>query len=205
MITFYFIRHGRTLWNHSGRYQGITDVPLNDIGKKQAVLTAQRLKDISFDEIISSDLVRARETAEAIAELHGKDVRVMKAFQELSFGDWEGLTFEEIERKWPGMIAEMYHHPDTLRLPHGESFGDLQKRTMAALKDIISEGDNKTYAIISHGAAIRTILCGLLEIPLDRSWNFSLGNAGITCMTHYIGDRSILNFHNNVEHLEGLV
>lgn len=205
MITFYFIRHGRTTWNHSGRYQGITDVPLNDVGRQQANLVAERLKDITVDNIISSDLSRAIETAEAIAKPHNKKVQIVKDFQELNFGDWEGLTFEEIEKKWPGMIDEMYRHPATLRVSSGESFGDLQKRTMKAIENLIHEGENKTHVIISHGAAIRTMICGLLDIPLDRAWNFSVGNASITCMTHYVGDRTILNFQNSTDHLHGLI
>ena len=95
----------------------------------------------------------------------------------------------------------MYHHPELLQLPHGESFADLQRRTVQAVEEIIDRGDNKTYVIISHGAAIRTIICGLLDIPLKTAWNFSLYNAGITCMTHYMGDRTILTFHNFTDHL----
>lgn len=129
------------------------------------------------------------------------NVEVVDALQELHFGDWEGKTFEEIEHYWPGMIEEMYHHPELLQLPHGESFADLQRRTVQAVEEIIDRGDNKTYVIISHGAAIRTIICGLLDIPLKTAWNFSLYNASITCMTHYMGDRTILTFHNFTDHL----
>ena len=99
------------------------------------------------------------------------------------------------------MIEEMYHHPELLQLGHGESFADLQRRTVQAVEEIIDRGDNKTYVIISHGAAIRTIICGLLDIPLKTAWNFSLYNASITCMTHYMGDRTILTFHNFTDHL----
>ena len=204
MITFYFIRHGETVWNKSGRYQGSTDVSLSDLGYKQAALTKERLKDIHLDSVISSPLDRAVKTAEGIAESHNLELEKNDLLQELHFGDWEGLTFEEIENKWSGMIDKMYRHPDNLRLPNGETFSDMQKRTMTAMKDIISRGDDKTYAVVSHGAAIRSIICGFLDIPLEKSWNFSVHNASITCMTHYIGDRTILTFHNSTEHLNNI-
>lgn len=201
MITFYFIRHGETTWNKSGRYQGTTDVPLSGLGHLQADLTAKWFENIPLDGVISSSLSRASETAEKIAKPHRLDVEKTDMLQELCFGDWEGLTYDEIESKWPGMINDMYHHPELLRLPHGESFGDLQKRTMAEMANIIHRGDDKSYAVVCHGAAIRAILCGLLNIPLERSWNFSVHNASVTCMIHYPGDRTILSFHNFTGHL----
>ena len=202
MITFYFIRHGQTIWNKSGRYQGTTDVPLSELGYEQSKKTAERLKNIHLDGIISSTLDRAFQTAKSINQYHHLQIEKSELLQELHFGDWEGLTYEEIEKKWPGMIDEMYHHPDKLKLPNGESFLDMQKRAMKIMEDIIARGDDKTYVIVSHGAAIRTIICGFLGIPLEKSWNFSFSNAGITCMNHYIGDRTILAFHNLTEHLK---
>ena len=202
MITFYFIRHGQTIWNESGRYQGTTDVTLSELGYEQAKKTAERFKDIHLDGIISSTLDRAFQTAKNINQFHQLEIEKNDLLQELHFGEWEGLTYEEIETKWPGMIDEMYHHPENLRLPHGESFSDMQNRAMKMMNDIIGRGDDKTYVIVSHGAAIRTMICGLLGISLEKSWNFSFSNAGVTCMKHYIGDRTILAFHNSTEHLK---
>ena len=158
MITFYFIRHGQTIWNKSGRYQGTTDVPLSELGYEQSKKTAERLKNIHLDGIISSTLDRAFQTAKSINQYHHLQIEKSELLQELHFGDWEGLTYEEIENKWPGMIDEMYHHPDKLKLPNGESFLDMQKRAMKIMEDIIARGDDKTYVIVSQGAAIRTII-----------------------------------------------
>lgn len=202
MIILYFIRHGQTIWNESGRYQGSTEVPLSNLGIAQAKCAAKWFEKIALDGIISSNLGRAVKTAEEIAKIKNLKVETIAGLQELHFGDWEGKTFDEIEHQWPGMINEMYHNPESLRLPRGESFVELQQRALRAVNEIINRGDNKTYAIISHGAAIRAVICGLLKIPLGTAWNFSLYNTGITCMTHYMEDRTILNFHNLTEHLE---
>ena len=94
MITLYFVRHGQTVWNESGRYQGSTEVALSALGKEQAKLTAHWFEGIFLNGIISSSLGRAMETAKEIANLKSMNVEVVDAFQELHFGDWEGKTFE---------------------------------------------------------------------------------------------------------------
>ena len=188
MITLYLIRHGETEWNKSGRYQGSTDVALSAMGLKQAEKTKEYFKEIPLDGVISSPLQRARITAQGIADTHHLELEQVKALQELCFGDWEGKTFGEIDTLWPGMMSEMYHHPDTLQLPHGESFLDCQKRTMAFIQELLQRGDNKSYAIVSHGAALRTIICAMIDIPLARSWNMGLSNASVTTIRHYAGD-----------------
>ena len=207
MITLYLIRHGETEWNQSGRYQGATDVPLSPMGLKQAEKAAAYFKKIPLDGVISSPLSRARATAQGIADTHGLSLELANNLQELCFGDWEGKTFGEIDTLWPGMMSEMYHHPDELRLPHGESFSDCQKRTMAFIDELLQRGDHKTYAIVSHGVALRTIICGLIHIPLACSWNIGLSNASITTIRHYgpegnMDGMNMLFSLNQTAHLE---
>lgn len=201
MITLYFIRHGETLWNASGRYQGSTDVGLSPEGLRQAELVAKQFCDIPLDGIISSPLKRALNTAKGIARSHSLELKQDARFSELCFGDWEGKTFSEIEHLWPGMIEEMYHHPDTIQFPNGESFKDAQKRAMEGVHALLNGQEDKSYAVVCHGAVLRTILCGLLEIPLIHAWNFCVFNASITCMQCYPGDRNLLVYSNSTSHL----
>lgn len=201
MINFYFVRHGETIWNKTGRYQGSTDVPLSELGHEQAEKAALWFQKEHFDGVISSPLRRARETAEAIAAEHHLDVEIDPLLQELCFGDWEGKTAEEIEKLWPGMIEKMYRRPELLSLPHGESFADCQKRGLSAIRNLTERGDEKSYVIVSHGAILRTIVCGMLQLPLSRAWNFSFSNTGITNIYHYPMDMNVLHFLNLTEHL----
>ncbi len=157
MNILYFVRHGQTAWNDIGRFQGSTDVPLNLLGIEQAEKAALALMDIHFDAIYSSPLNRAQVTAQTIARPHQLTVQVEPRIAEINFGQWEGMTFEEIERKWPGRIKEMYIHPDTVDIPGSETFADAESRTMGFLNELISANDNKTFLIVSHGAAIRTM------------------------------------------------
>lgn len=201
MICFYLVRHGQTLWNLSGRYQGSTDVSLSQTGLVQAEMTAQWFKNKNLDAIFTSPLKRAQMTANAIARPHGIRPVIKAEFSEICFGQWEGLTFEEIEERWPGKIEQMYKNPDTLHIEGGESFLEVEARTMKGMQDLLAQGDNKTYVIVSHGAAIRTILCGMLDLSLRYAWQFCQGNANISCIHHYGKDQNWLYFLNLQEHL----
>src|ERR1700744_997778 len=97
------VRHGRTAWNASRRFQGKTDIPLDDEGRSQARALAAHLRDEHFDVALSSDLVRARTTAETILGDRGLPLELTPAFREMQFGLWEGLTWDEIIARWPGL------------------------------------------------------------------------------------------------------
>ena len=175
MITLYLIRHGQTVWNSSGRYQGRTDVALSEKGIAQAEKTKERFRPVSLDGVISSPLKRAAHTAKGIAQTHGLPLETDARLEELSFGDWEGKTYDEIEKIWPGMIEAMYHDAGTMKLPHGESFAECQKRCMEAINDIIKRGDN-----------------------------LALSNASISQVNIYPGDMNMLYMLNDTSHLGDL-
>lgn len=102
------------------------------------------------------------------------------------------------------MIEAMYHDAGDLQLPHGESFEDCRKRCMEAVHDIIGRGDNKTWTIVCHGAALRTIICSMIHIPLSRCWNLALSNACISAIQVYPGDMNVLYMLNSTDHLKGM-
>ncbi len=200
MIRLFFIRHGQTVWNHSGRYQGITDVPLSDFGRRQAQSLVPYFDKVEVDAVYASDLSRARDTAFPLAKSKGLDMQVISALREIDFGDWEGLTYEEITARWPGAIEHMYSHPDTLKIQNGESFADVQERSYAALRKILAERDGQTIAVISHGGTIRCLLCALLGLDLHLAWNFKQDNTNVT-EVHYYGQRNLLALLNDTHHV----
>lgn len=200
MIRLFFIRHGQTVWNHSGRYQGITDVPLSDFGRRQAQSLVPYFDKVEVDAVYASDLSRARDTAFPLAKSKGLDMQVISALREIDFGDWEGLTYEEITARWPGAIEHMYSHPDTLKIQNGESFANVQERSYAALRKILAERDGQTIAVISHGGTIRCLLCALLGLDLHLAWNFKQDNTNVT-EVHYYGQRNLLALLNDTHHV----
>ena len=206
MKTLYIVRHGETDWNKMGKYQGITDVPLNENGLNQAKACGEALKDITFDRILSSDLSRALVTAETIRGDCTTPITVDKRLRELNFGDWEAMLFSDIEARWPGLIDEMYLRPHLVKVPNGESFKDLQDRAWAGLEEFLNKNDEEeTLLIACHGGTIRTLLCKLLDISISHCWNFSQGNTAINRI-FYNGmgeyDHNILNLLNDTAHVE---
>ena len=121
MALFYFVRHGATAWNVEGRVCGSTDVPLSDLGRRQAQLLAKRLNSISVEAIYSSPLQRALETARLICEAMGREPVLDVRLTELNYGTWEGMTFEEIERATPALYRAWDENPADLAPPGGET------------------------------------------------------------------------------------
>lgn len=208
MNTIYLVRHGQTDWNKQGLYQGHTNVPLNKLGLKQAKAVAEVLKPIHFDSIIASDLDRARITAEYIYEGRNVAFKTDKRLQEINFGEWEGLTYNQINERWPNGIFTMYRSPEKLSLPQGETFEQVQTRAWSALNDEMTEiGKEKSILVVAHGGTNRTIICKILNLPLHYSWSFSQGNTSITKLEYYGSnpeDHNILNFLNDTKHLESV-
>ena len=144
------VRHGRSVWNAEGRWQGHADIALDDEGQLQAAAAAEVLG--SFDAIWASDLQRARLTAQIIAELHGTGpVLVDARLRETDVGPWEGLRHAEVEAGWPGFLAER-------RRPEGfEDYGAAAERALAALVDIAAAHRGGEVLVVSHGGVIRAV------------------------------------------------
>ncbi|HVX46278.1 MAG TPA: histidine phosphatase family protein [Mycobacteriales bacterium] len=154
-----FWRHGQTIWNLEHRFQGRTDIPLDETGRTQAKTAARLLAGMRPDAIVSSDLMRARDTAGELAAITGLPVATDPRLQERSGGEWEGLTGEEIRSRYPAEWA-------IWEPVGGEAETDLGERVAAAVTDALSTlPDEQTLVVASHGGAIRAGLAVLLGLP----------------------------------------
>lgn len=202
MTKLILIRHGQTEWNISGKYQGQSDIPLSLIGLKQAELLAQFFPIKKIDVIYSSPLIRAATTANCISNHFKKKVILDNAFKEISFGDWEGLTYEQIIIQWEDALEKFFHRPDLLIIPNGETFYQLQQRAIERLNTILDIHQNKNIVIVAHGAIIRTIIATLIHLPLRYIWNLKQDNTAVNIL---LGDTNsmILSSFNDTSHLNG--
>jgi alpha-ribazole phosphatase len=182
MMRLILVRHGQTEWNAGGRYQGQSNVALSDTGRKQARFLAERFPVRQLDAIYTSDLDRAKETAECVGKRLGLTVCPEKAFRELSFGDWEGLTYQEISSRWPEEAEKLFTAPDELVIPHGETFRDLQKRALDKIYSLYEKHIDQTVAVFAHGAINKTILAGLMHIPLHYLWSLRQDNTAVNIL-----------------------
>jgi glucosyl-3-phosphoglycerate phosphatase len=156
-------RHGQTQWNVEGRFQGQSDIPLDDVGQEQAARAARLLAALRPDAIISSDLARALATAAPLARLTGLTVTTDKDLRERHGGAWEGLTDAEIRTRYPGEHASWLP-------PDGESSAAVAERSGAAMERITESLEPGSLAVVvSHGAAIRLGAARLLGLP-EELW-----------------------------------
>lgn len=154
-------RHGQTIWNAERRFQGQTDIPLDDTGEAQAALAASRLATLRPAAIFSSDLSRATSTAAPLARLTGLAVSLDKDLRERSGGSWEGLTDKEIGERFP--VERASWNP-----PDGESTVAVADRVGAALRRIAATvGDGGLAVVVSHGAALRLGMARMLGLSED--------------------------------------
>jgi broad specificity phosphatase PhoE len=154
-------RHGQTTWNVESRFQGQTDIPLDETGEAQAEYAAKRLATLRPDAIFASDLSRALQTAAPLSALTGLDVTPDKNLRERHGGDWEGLNDEEIRERYPRERA-------TWDPPNGEPTAAVADRVSATLTRIVGMLDDGQIAVVvSHGAALRLGASKLLGLTGD--------------------------------------
>jgi broad specificity phosphatase PhoE len=172
MMRLILIRHGETRWNETKRFQGISDIELSAKGQTQARSLAQSLRNEPLTAIYTSPLIRARQTAECIAQYHSCPLLVDEGLKELNQGQLEGLTGEELRRDFPEFFPQWMKEPGTTILPGGESLGELQNRAWAVLEKLIQKHPQETIAVVAHSFVILTILCQVLELPLQAFRRF---------------------------------
>jgi alpha-ribazole phosphatase len=179
MLHLMLVRHGETEWNVQRRYQGQSDIPLSNLGRRQAELVAERLVGKRIDAIYASDLKRAWETAQAIAEKNSLDVLTEPRLRELKFGILEGLTFEEAEEQYPDMIAAWLE--DFNNTPEGAETIDLfNARIVSLLDDLNEKHDEQIVLLVGHGGSLSEILRVVLGLSRERRWYINMDNASLS-------------------------
>lgn len=159
-----FLRHGQTEWNVLGRWQGQTDVALNDLGREQAREIAPAIAASGFSRIVASDLARAFETATIVAA--GAPVAAEPRFRERGLGEGEGLTFAEVSARFADTPAVFDVHVDLPHLLDAESYDAVVARTTQAALELLADlAEDESVLVVAHGGAIRAAIAGLLGWP----------------------------------------
>ncbi len=205
MTRLILVRHGETEWNRLMRYQGQTDIELNDTGIWQAERAAERLANEKIDSIYSSDLRRARRTAEIISKPHDMkgEIHESPLLREMHFGDFEGLTFDQIEEKYQLIFSaspSWRSRGPNERSPNGESITDLAGRVKEFTQILKGHTPEETVLIAAHGGPLQVLICQLLEIDLEHWWQFRLSGASISIVEIYPQGASVVLL-NGVDHL----
>jgi broad specificity phosphatase PhoE len=194
------IRHGSTEHSLEGRFSGRNDLPLDARGQGQARAIAEHLRGLGpVDAVISSPLRRARETAKVIVDRVGGVVEIHDDLIETEFGEWEGLTIEETHLKWPDLLSAWLERAD-IAPPSGESFAQVEERTLRGLNEIIAAHRGQRIVLVSHVTPIKTLLRLALGAPQDTMFRFHLDTASLSAVDYYDDGTSSVRTINNAEH-----
>lgn len=177
------VRHGQTDWNLEGRYQGQSDVPLNQNGHEQAKSLIETLRGRNFSAIYTSDLSRARDTAEPIAKALNLPLRVEPRLREINQGEWEGVLVEDIKARYAELWSQRTIDPASVRPPGGETVSEVAERVFAAFNDIARQFPTGDVLVVSHGLSIATAICHVQDIPVGQAYTVIPDNVKPVWMT----------------------
>jgi alpha-ribazole phosphatase len=202
-VEIYLIRHGETESNKERRYLGWTESPLSELGLRQAEAVGHYLASQGMDELYCSDLNRALHTARVIGAGSGLKPIITPLLREIHFGQWEGLTFDEIEKEWGSAISHWLDDPFHKAAPGGESLRDVCER-MNEFLTTVSEAtpDGKRIVAVSHGGSIRALLYNILHLEHTAFWDIKIGNASVTLIRR-AEECFKVDYYNRTHHLDG--
>jgi broad specificity phosphatase PhoE len=178
----YLLRHGQTEHNASGRLMGHRDIELNDTGRRQAATAASLLACRPVRVVYSSDLARAKDTAESVAAVFGLEVSTRAGLREIDVGNWEGLTDAEIRENDPAGFAAVGADPFGARRPGGESYREMAERVWRELHDIAALHPGQEVVVVSHGGPMRAVICQVLGLPWERRQLLTFQNCGLLAL-----------------------
>ncbi|HEX5322657.1 MAG TPA: histidine phosphatase family protein [Capsulimonadaceae bacterium] len=210
----YLARHGETVWNIERRIQGWGDSPLTQIGLRQAEALADRLSHVPLNAVYASDLGRARQTAEIVARRHSLTITALPAFREMSWGEWEGMTSEEMQSSYPDQWAafvkkgrDELHEGETdwestTHIPGGETIAQTARRFYAGLEEIVARHTAEKYCvlIVGHGGSLRLAITHALRLRPVAHRRFYLDNTGLSRIDYGIGMPPRIHFINDTVH-----
>lgn len=206
--TILLIRHGETAWNAEKRLQGHLDIALNAEGERQAALLGAALAGEPIDHIISSDLQRARQTAEALARVRGAQVGIDPALRERCYGGFEGLLYSEIAARFPREFAAWQARDVDAELPpgnnRGESFREFYERTTGAIARHAAAHAGKTIALVAHGGVLECAYRAALGLSLETPRDFKVLNASVNRFVMEEGVLKLVSW-GEVSHLQPAV
>lgn len=200
MIRLILVRHAITTCNEGGNLSGQIDSTLSKKGKLQVKQLTCYLKDENIDEIYTTPFSRTKDTMEKLAQIKSIEINETDKFNEIDFGEFDGLNFDIIKRDYPEEFEKMIKEGLEYTYPKGESLIDTFDRVSKELENILKDKDNKTILICSHGGTIRNILSYLISKDYKYHWNFKIDNASVS-VVEVENDFAVINKLNDTSFL----
>jgi len=195
------IRHGETDWNVDGRIQGQLDIPLNATGQWQVHRLALAVADEGIDAVYSSDLLRAFETAQSVARGCGQPIVTDVGLRERGFGIFEGLSYAEINQRWPEQAERWRKRDPDFGAEGGETLRDFSTRSLATVERLAALHPGQTIAVVSHGGVMDCLYRAAARVALDAPRSWQLGNAAINRLLYTPQGFTLIGW-SDVHHLD---
>jgi len=208
MTRIVLIRHGQTIWNREVRFRGRADIPLDEFGLRQAEATGRYVAARwPVTAVYASPMLRAIQTAGAVARAHGLDAQPFEGLMDIDYGQWQGQLASDMERQHPQLWETWWKAPHKMHFPGGEMLDDVRSRIVAALDQVVARHPEETVALVSHTVANRVLLCAVLGLGNEDFWRlgqetcavnvFDVGEDGTTKLV-------LLNDTSHMLHLDEL-
>jgi broad specificity phosphatase PhoE len=203
LAVIYLIRHGETDWNREDIFRGRADISLSPRGQQQAGLLAASLARQPIRAVYSSPLVRACETAKAVADRLGLPVVIDHRLVDMSFGEWEGKSLGEVQAKWPELHRTWTYEPAQFRAPGGESLADVLHRAWPAMEEITTRHGEETVALVSHRVVCKLLACAALGVGEEGFWRLRSDTASVSLLQQGRSGWQVTKL-NDIHHLDPL-
>lgn len=178
---YYLIRHGETTWNQGSRIQGHADPPLSARGRRQVLALGRRLARERPDRFVTSDLRRARDTAALLNRFCRVPLDVLPGLREIHLGAWEGLTPDEVDRRFRGGHARWRAGPSRVQIPGAEPIPAFRRRVWRCWQALLQTPGGARTVIVTHGGVIATIVASILRLSFDAILvTMPIANASVT-------------------------
>jgi len=198
-MPLYLIRHGQTAWNTEGRAQGHTDVDLDELGYDQARMLADAFITRPVDYVLTSDLKRAKNTGQLIADRLGVNVEIDTNLRERSFGDWEGESYAEVGERFHKIAIEGTVDYFDAHAPNGESMRQVWNRLAKASARLFV--DPRNIVVVSHGGSTALLLSHLIQGKIETARGFRFSNTGVTTLDRRKDGSFFIDTYNDTRHL----
>jgi phosphoserine phosphatase len=196
MTKLILVRHGHVEGISPERFRGRADLMLTTEGRRQADATAHRIHaSWTPAAIYTSPLSRCRATGEAIGKLVGLSPSPADGLIDIDYGEWQGLTPDEVRTRWPAQLDTWYRAPDWAAIPNGETLQGVLSRTVAGLRDVVERHPNDTVVLVGHDSVNRVILLHALQLPLARYWRLAQRPCAINEIDFSEGGFTILSIN----------
>ncbi len=203
-MKIYLIRHGQTAWNREQVFRGGADIELDEIGRTQAGLLAERLRGDTIDSIRSGPLKRALQTAQPIAEAVGQRITIEPGLDDMRFGRWEGMAHTEVAEKYPEEYRRWKSQPWLAHIPEGSSLEEVGERAWGSLQLAIGKAEAAdTLALVTHRVVLKLLVLRMMGLGLEGFWRVKLSPCSLSVF-EWDGEKFVMECFNDTCHLKGM-